>query len=198
MNGWHYGIRDRVTASYDKKYNEIYFNIFKKDNLVYNEDQQVFTSVYDSVDGDVYYLDINALKLSIATSNVSNVYEENKKASYGSEMFGKDVTPSVTFIANQPENMVKVFDITTFGGHFDNKDSLSINYNTPHGQSSTADGKDITDREWDYRVAIPRNDNADYGNRLRDKTIECTLSSSSNSDEFSLEYVITKYRLSWS
>lgn len=150
-------------------------------------------------------MDFNTFKLSIAVNQETiggetnlRAYKENSKGEDGSTSFGKPITPSVTYIANQPFNMVKVFDITTFGGHFDNTNSLNIKYTTPHGQESTATGDVISDREWDYRVCIPRNNDADYGNRMRDKVLECTLSSNSNSDDFSLEYVITKYRISWS
>jgi len=46
-------------------------------------------------------------------------------------------------------------------------------------------------------MVIPRADNAIYGNRLRGKTMTCTISSTSNSYNFDIQYITTKYRTSW-
>jgi hypothetical protein len=97
--------------------------------------------------------------------------------------------------------MPKVFDIQTFGGRFyggDNISDLQFKYNTPLKQQSSCTGISVTNREYDFRLDIPRNNNDTYGGRMRGKTMQCELKSTSNSSDFSLQYIITKYRMSWS
>jgi len=109
--------------------------------------------------------------------------------------------------------MPKVFDIQTFGGRFyggDDISDLQFKYNTPLKQESSCTGTSVTNREYDFRLDIPRNKvlrngqitsldvTKEWGNRLRGKTMRCELKSTSNSSDFSLQYIITKYRMSWS
>lgn len=192
-----YNYYDKVRLTYDKKYKEVQAYIERGDGaLVYNEDQQAFTALYDQRDFDApQFIDLPTMKLGLSGVEI---YKENVIEDDGRHRYGYTIEPEVTFICNDHPNMVKVFDINTFNGKFDNISLLRLDYSTPHNQSSTATGNDITNREWDYRVAIPRSNDAEYGNRLRDKTLKCTISSNNNSNDFSLEYVITKYRLSWS
>ena len=76
---------------------------------------------------------------------------------------------------------------------------LTLSYTTPLKQHASMPGDRMTNREYDFRLDIPRNgDSQDWGDRLRGKTMQCEIKSSSNSKEFSLQYVITKYRMSWS
>ena len=114
----------------------------------------------------------------------------------------------------------KVFDIQTFGGRFyggsgyikvnegtnDDPDykyyGLSFDYKTPLKQHSFTDYKDvITDREYDFRLTIPRNmprdQKQDWGDRMRGKTMQCEIKSNSNNLDFALQYVTTKFRMSW-
>ena len=97
--------------------------------------------------------------------------------------------------------MPKVFDIQTFGGRFyggDNISALQFKYNTPLKQESSCTGTSVTNREYDFRLDIPRNNNDSYGGRMRGKTMQCEFKSNNNSSDFSLQYIITKYRMSWS
>lgn len=76
---------------------------------------------------------------------------------------------------------------------------LTLSYTTPLKQHASMSGDGMTNREYDFRLDIPRNGNSsDWGDRLRGKTMQCTIRSDSNSKNFSLQYVITKYRMSWS
>lgn len=106
--------------------------------------------------------------------------------------------------------------------HARNNDSLkhlNFTYKTPLKQESRANGKDIiTNAEYDFRLAIPRAgyqtvtienegleneqrvyhwNTSNYGDRMRGKTMQCELESSSNNLDFSLQYIITKFRTSW-
>ena len=85
---------------------------------------------------------------------------------------------------------------------------LTFSYSTPLKQSASISGGDaITNVEYDYKLVIPRNgENAvsnpfnkqqQWGNRLRGKIMQVEMSSNSNSSDFSLHYITTKYRMSW-
>jgi hypothetical protein len=93
--------------------------------------------------------------------------------------------------------------MSTFGGRFyggdDGINNLTFTFKTPLKQESTGTGSSlITNREYDFRLDIPRNAGSSYGDRMRGKTMQCELKSSSNSTDFSLQYIVTKYRMSWS
>lgn len=117
------------------------------------------------------------------------------------EIWSNKALPKLKFVVNKDPIYNKVFDLQTFGGDFYDGDvtKLTFAYNTPLGQSSTTGGTyPITKRECDYRLAIPRDDNRSYGGRMRGKTMECELTSSSNDYDFSIQHITTKYRMSWS
>jgi hypothetical protein len=116
-------------------------------------------------------------------------------------LFGSPAKPKVQYVVNAEAMTPKVFDIQTFGGRFyggDYLNDLVFNYNTPLKQHSTCIGNVLTNREYDFRLDIPRNNNDVYGGRMRGKTMQCEFKSTSNSSDFSLQYIITKYRMSWS
>lgn len=95
---------------------------------------------------------------------------------------------------------------------------LMFTFETPLKQrSSTRGDKAISVDEYDYRLAIPRNglriteqtvdsegtvtnirSDIQYGNRMRGKTMQCEIASDYNSTDFSLQYITTKFRMSWS
>lgn len=82
--------------------------------------------------------------------------------------------------------------------------NLTFTFDTPLKQHGEVNGADaISVNEYDFRLAIPRNEQKEggvpkYGNRMRGKTMQCKLESDSNSTDFSLQYIITKFRISWS
>jgi len=117
------------------------------------------------------------------------------------KLFDSNATPSIRYVVNNNVQYPKVFDISTFGGRFyggDNLNNITFDFYTPLKQHSTAHGNQITNREYDFRLDIPRNADSSYGDRMRGKTMQCEISSNSNSTDFSLQYVVTKYRMSWS
>lgn len=80
---------------------------------------------------------------------------------------------------------------------------LTFTFETPLKQKSAIRGdKSTSVDEYDYRLAIPRNgsqdSNIEYGNRMRGKTMQCEIASDYNSTDFSLQYITTKFRMSWS
>ena len=184
------------SLSYDRKFNELISSVVDDGAIVYNEHTQNFTSIYTfnptyraTINDRLYYNDGNG------------IYRTAVDKKQESTLFGNAAKPRVLYVVNQNAQYPKVFDIATFGGRFYGGDDLSnikFDFYTPLKQHGYADGSQITNREYDFRLAIPRNDDSSYGDRLRGKTMQCELSSDSNSTDFSLQYIITKYRMSWS
>lgn len=201
-----YDEQDKPTLVYNPKYNEILASVVEdkasgaeeKNCLVYNEKVEAFTSVYRMmpqyrtiVDNTTIITDTTSLyHMDSDTSNIS--------------LLGNTTLPMLKYVINKDILYTKVFDIVTFGGRFyggDNgdMDNITFTFDTPLKQHSTGTGSSlITNREYDFRLDIPRNDNSAYGDRMRGKTMQCELKSSSNSYDFSLQYIVTKYRMSWS
>ena len=74
---------------------------------------------------------------------------------------------------------------------------LSFTFKTPLKQQGTITGDKIDNTEYNFRFAIPRDNNSSYGGRLKGKTMQVELTSTSSSYDFSLQYILTKYRISW-
>lgn len=185
---------DKPKLVFDNRYDELVAHV-TDDSLVYNEALGVFISIYKIAfdAGHVYNDTIRLIK----DGNVYNWNVNASNAKYGNI----NLLPKLNYVANKQNIYNKVFDIATFGGRFyggDNLNSLQFAFDTPLKQHSTCTGAQMSNREYDFRLAIPRNNNSSYGDRMRGKTMQCELKSSSNSTDFSLQYIITKYRMSWS
>ena len=91
--------------------------------------------------------------------------------------------------------------------------NLKFEFSTPTKQKGYINNKNIgthlTNVEYDFKMSLPRsgedpnngigsNDKAlHYGDRFKGKFMNYTLSSVSNDLDFSLQYIITKFRASW-
>ena len=191
-----YDEKPRPSMSYDIKFNELISNVVNKNSIIYNEQVQQFTSIYTF--NPIFRVIINN---NLLLSAQKSIYRWNNKSD-NSTLFDASAMPLVRYVVNKESSNNKVFDISTFGGRFyggDNLNSITFIFDTPLKQHSTGTGNSlITNREYDFRLDIPRNNNSSYGDRMRGKTMQCELKSSSNSTDFSLQYIITKYRMSWS
>lgn len=189
----------------DANNKEVLFNVVNNESLVYNEQIQQFTSVYTfnpiyycNIYGDIYLTEPWFNWSRLCKYNVDNTDGEGPKLGLNL------IKPKLKYIVNKDPVYNKVFDVQTFGGRFyggDGEDLVNLNfdYKTPLKQHSSAEhGEGITNREYDYRLAIPRNNDDLYGGRMRGKTMECEITSDSNNKDFSIQYVTTKYRMSWS
>lgn len=68
---------------------------------------------------------------------------------------------------------------------------------TDSASSTLAD--DITTREHNYRYSIPRSNGDElYGNRMRGKYLKCSITDYTPNTNIAVQYIITKYRTSWS
>lgn len=198
--------KERPVVYYNKKYNDVMFDIFNKKSIIYNEQLQRFITFCD-------YNPKNTAKPIIFNTNEyivdsTGIYLQNSVDGGKSELFGTPIYPSIEYVVNHNSTMVKVFDIQTFSGYFkdalniDNTNQLYFKYNTKSAndfnyQHSETTGKNVVNLEYDYRLTIPRNNNEQLGNRMRGKTLDCTIGSYSNSQNFALQYITTKYRISW-
>ena len=195
--------------TFDKKYSELIANVTdgtaeNSGSLVYSEVTQQFVGLYNI--HPTYGMRFSD---SIYMSDNNIVGRWNTFKDYMSTWLETSLTPYLKFPVNDTMQEVKVFDNMRIGGRLyqhlksNLRDTgylspIKFVFRTPLKQKSNCDGRSLTNVEYDYRLAIPRNNNDAYGSRMRGKTMEVELSSISNSMDFSLQYVITKYRISWS
>ena len=151
--------------------------------------------------------------------NNGDMYKWNDKINDNNiTLFGTPIYPYLKYVVNRNNTLPKTFDITTFGGRVYGGEKpqlqmLKFTFNTPLKQKGVLESTGnselckIENREYDFRFAIPRAcqyntetniwETKEFGDRLRGKTMQCELESSSSSYDFSLQYIITKYRTSW-
>ena len=208
---------------YDTRYDEIVAQVVGDESIVYNEQIQTFSSVYTFM--PLYRANIGN---DLYTANEYQIYVQDKQdlESY-SKLFNKPAFPKVRIVINKNNIYTKTFDNLTFGGRMYKgslptivnwpmqkgngmyvKDEhlnspmhhLIFTFETPLKQKSAIRGdKAASVDEYDYRLAIPRNgSDVEYGNRMRGKTMQCEIASDYNSTDFSLQYITTKFRMSWS
>ena len=75
-------------------------------------------------------------------------------------------------------------------------ENLKYTFDTDLNNSSV-DSLSMTDREGNFRYSIPRANNALYGDRIRGKYMLCTIEGTIPQYDFSISYIITKFRTSW-
>lgn len=208
--------------AYDSKYKEVLMNVVNDECVVYNEYIEAFTSIYKF--NPIYEALVNS-KLYLTSGDT--VYDYNSSDGTQSVLFTNNAKPRIKYVVNYQPTYNKVFDIQTFGGRFygggydedrslpyddnvkefvgdkharNNSDlkDIKITYKTPLKQESHISGDKMTNLEYDFRLTIPRNgDNLDWGDRMRGKTMQCEIKSYSNNLDFALQYVTTKFRMSW-
>ena len=191
---------------FDHRYNELLASIDDGRSIVYSEVQQAFSGTYDMQPKD--YIKF-ADRLYLSDGN-NTIHEWNQNEG-GIEIFGHRIFPYLKYVVNKNQIYTKVFDNQEFGGRIygggdvrtfteDNPalKALTFKFSTPLKQYGEITGDLIDNTEYNYRFAIPRHNNAEYGDRLRGKTMQCELQSSSNDYDFSLQWIKTKFRISWS
>ena len=180
---------------YDTQNKELVSSVVNDESIVYSEQIEAFSSVYKFM--PLYGTNLTT---DILTTTTDSVYKQWSDAQ-NAQLFGENIYPKIQYVVNSQNMFPKVFDIQTLGGRFyggDDLHNLQFDYNTPLKQHSECTGTAVTNREYDFRLDIPRNNNDSYGGRMRGKTMQCELSSTSNSTDFSIQYITTKYRMSWS
>ena len=188
---------DNPHLIYDKKFNEFILNIVKDGSLVYSELPQQFSGVYTILPKYSFVFN-DKLLLVDNNQNISKWNQNNNNVAL--DIAGNEITPSLKYVINKSGQFVKVFDQAEMGGRFykGNTNKLHLKFATPLMQSGNIEGNKISNREYSFRYDIPRENGAEWGRRLRGKTMQVELFSNSNSTDFSIQYVTTKFRMSWS
>lgn len=210
-NGKLIDTKDTPMLTFDKKYNELIASVSKGEesdagSLIYSEQTQCFTGLYGI--NPKYALSFTD-KLYLHQKDGLYVWNEDvEDEAYGLE--GEELKPYLKYIVNDNQQFNKVFDNVRFGARVygggcmedgernnDALHNLTFTFSTPLKQASSISGEDIENVEYDFRFAVPRNGGSDYGDRMRGKTMQCELKSESNSLDLSIQYITTKYRISW-
>lgn len=176
-------LNNEPVVTYDKKFNEILFNVTDIGAVVYSELAQSFTGLY-------------TIPMKAALSFQSDLYFTNDTM-YKWNEDGGNLGHSLKYVVNDNSSYVKIFDNAEFGAQTNDEcNNMKITFKTKVG-TGTLTKDDITNREYSYRYAIPRAANAEYGDRMRDKTMSVEMTTDGDNN-FSIQYIITKYRISWS
>ena len=171
--------------------NDVIFNLFKTNPVVYNERMRRFISEWQ-------------VSYKYSTAVLGVVYYASGNGVYTDD--GVALRPYLKYVVNKMSTYNKVFDNTMLGGRIyggDDLQAITFKFTTPLKQEGEIQLKsdNITNREYDFRFAIPRNNNSAYGDRLRGKMMQGELSIKdidfNPTKDFSLQYIITKYRVSW-
>ena len=189
----------------DPRYNEVYFKS-EGGVFVFNELQQVFTSRYsydgtcDSIAGkyDTFIADNVGIHKNIVSLSGTNHMHDEVTISFG-----------LTCVVNAQPNFVKVFDNVRFGATEGMAKRFNVSYTVNDGKElkqstySVNPNKDISNRYYDYRYAVPRMKYPydliqQYGSRLRGKAVYCNIGGEASSDDMQLHYITTKFRTLWS
>lgn len=197
----------------DPRYNEVYFT--SKDGVfVFNELQQAFISKYsygghcDSIIGKYDTFIANRTE-SRDVNGIINSYTGYIDSLSGNNhtMFNKNIDFKLVYVVNAEPNIVKVFDNVRFGATEGMVKQFYASYSVNDGAKCSTGNinplKDISNRYYDYRYAIPRMTdpselNQLYGSRLRGKSTYCTVNGEALSDDMQLYYITTKFRTLWS
>lgn len=197
----------------DPRYNEVYFTL-KDGVFVFNELQQAFISKYsygghcDSIIGKYDTFIANKTE-SRDVNGIINSYTGYIDSLSGNNhtMFNKNIDFKLVYVVNAEPNIIKVFDNVRFGANEGMAKQFYASYSVNDGAKCSTGNinplKDISNRYYDYRYAIPRmidpsELNQLYGSRLRGKSTYCTVNGEASSDDMQLHYITTKFRALWS
>lgn len=202
-----------ASVTYDPQYNEVIFNVLKDKQIVYNEKLNEFTSIY-TLDYDDSIVFPNKIYLinnkGIAQWNYTNTNTPK-------DLSGNILSTKLIYSVNKNTSFTKVFDnqeiITAnkldvlggIDGTINDEWKIDDTYFQNHHSykwitdlnSSETSNLNITNREGNYRFAIPRKNNSEYGDRIRGKYMVSTIEDSMPDCNTSISYIITKFRTSW-
>ena len=195
---------------YDNKNNELVFNVFKdKQQIAFNEAIGKFTSVY-TMPFEGYTEFFNGLYLINTVNDEVNIFHYDYMSDDGLKDTNRQLIKCyVKYTVNQQPLVTKVFDNQSIVTQedlqdrpvYDKDDYFSINHKytweTPMIKSASTLENSITLRENNHRFAIPRARGL-YGDRIRGKYMVCEITSEKPRYTAAIQFITTKYRLSWS
>ena len=207
-------INDKADGSsgvfYDNKNNELVFNVLEyKQQIAFNESIGKFTSVYTMpFDGHIDFF--NGLYLVNTIDDKINIFQYDCISGYGlKDTQNQQIECYLRYVVNQQPLVTKVFDNQSIVTQedlqsrpvYDKDDYFSINHKyswtTPMISSYSTLQNNITVRENNHRFAIPREGGL-YGGRIRGKYMICEITSKKPRYTAAIQFITTKYRLSWS
>ena len=195
---------------YDNKNNELVFNVFKdKQQIAFNEAIGKFTSVY-TMPFEGYTQFFNGLYLINTVDDEVNIFHYDYMSDDGLKDTNRQfIKCYVKYTVNQQPLVTKVFDNQSIVTQedlqgrpvYDKDDYFSIDHKytwqTPMIKSASTLENSITLRENNHRFAIPRAGGL-YGDRIRGKYMVCEITSEKPRYTAAIQFITTKYRLSWS
>ena len=195
---------------YDNKNNELVFNVLEyKQQIAFNESIGKFTSVYTMpFDGHIDFF--NGLYLVNTIDDEINIFQYDCISENGiKDTQNQQIECYLRYVVNQQPLVTKVFDNQSIVTQedlqrrpvYDKDDYFSINHKyswtTPMISSYSTLKDSITVRENNHRFAIPRAGGL-YGGRIRGKYMICEMTSKKPRYTAAIQFITTKYRLSWS
>ena len=195
---------------YDNKNNELVFNVLEyKQQIAFNESIGKFTSVYTMpFDGHIDFF--NGLYLVNTIDDEINIFQYDCISKNGlKDTQNQQIECYLRYVVNQQPLVTKVFDNQSIVTQedlqkrpvYDKDDYFSINHKyswtTPMISSYSTLKDSITVRENNHRFAIPRAGGL-YGGRIRGKYMICEMTSKKPRYTAAIQFITTKYRLSWS
>lgn len=195
---------------YDNKNNELVFNVFKdKQQIAFNEAIGKFTSVY-TMPFEGYAQFFNGLYLINTVDDEVNIFHYDYMSDDGLKDTNRQfIKCYVKYTVNQQPLVTKVFDNQSIVTQedlqgrpvYDKDDYFSIDHKytweTPIIKSASTLENSITLRENNHRFSIPRAGGL-YGDRIRGKYMVCEITSEKPRYTAAIQFITTKYRLSWS
>lgn len=194
---------------YNNRYNEVVFNVLNNDmQIVYNEMLGKFTSTLTiPFDGAIQFFNGEYL---VKKNDTVCVYQYDYLDQSPKSTNQQLLSSYVKYVVAQQPLVTKVFDnqeIVTYENlqlHdtiYDQDDYFSKNHKyvwqTESQKIESSLEEQITLRENNHRFAIPRADGL-FGNRARGKVMICSIEDIKPNPATAIQYIITKYRQSWS
>ena len=194
---------------YNNRYNEVVFNVLSDDmQIVYNEMFGKFTSTLTiPFDGAIQFFNGEYL---VKKNDTVCVYQYDYLDESPKSTNQQLLSSYVKYVVAQQPLVTKVFDnqeIVTYENLQlqdvirDDDDYFSKNHKyvwqTESQKIKSSLEEQITLRENNHRFAIPRADGL-FGNRARGKVMICSIEDVKPNPAMAIQYIITKYRQSWS
>lgn len=204
-----YKKNDNFKVFYNNRYNEVVFNVLNDDmQIVYNEMLGKFTSTLTiPFDGAIQFFNGEYL---VKKNDTVCVYQYDYLDQSPKSTNQQLLSSYVKYVVAQQPLVTKVFDnqeIVTYENlqlHdtiYDQDDYFSKNHKyvwqTESQKIESSLEEQITLRENNHRFAIPRADGL-FGNRARGKVMICSIEDIKPNPAMAIQYIITKYRQSWS
>ena len=200
---------DNFKVFYNNRYNEVVFNVLSDGmQIVYNEMLGKFTSTLTiPFDGAIQFFNGEYL---VKKNDTVCVYQYDYLDGSPKSTNQKLLSSYVKYVVAQQPLVTKVFDnqeIVTYENlqlqdtirDDDNYFSKNHKYvwQTESQKIESNLEEQITLRENNHRFAIPRADGL-FGNRARGKVMICSIEDAKPNPAMAIQYIITKYRQSWS